>query len=245
MEPAMNTFYKLISPINGQANAAARDVPGCHMKSRRPKRRHSKPSLVCGLDLRGERDHSALCFLESEYRLNVQTAVREQHFLCRYFRRLRLGLGYPDIADYVARLNQQLSERYRREAIYVVDSKSVDSAVLNYFRERIGEDQIREVSITVGSEINDQPETDEFHVPKQQLVAQLQILLETGRLHLPDTIYSRVMKEELLQHGPKMQGSGTTALAAKTGQHDELVTSCSLAVLWLAQQRRLGALIWF
>jgi hypothetical protein len=186
-----------------------------------------------------------LCFLESEYRLNVQTAVREQHFLCRYLRRLRRGLAYPEIAGYVSRLNQQLSERYRREAIYVVDSTSVDSEVSNYFREKIGMDQIKEVAITTGSEDRYEPTPDELYVPKQQSTAQLQFLLQAGRLHLPDTIYSRVLKEELLQDVPRTPGSRTPQPPAQTGRHDDLVTSCSLAVLWLSQRRHLGALIWF
>jgi hypothetical protein len=241
----MNTFHKLISPVNEQANAATRNIAGYHTGWTRPRRRHAKPPLICGLDLRTERDHSALCFLESEYRLNVETAVREQHFLCRYLRRLRLGLGYPEIAEYISRLDQQLSERYGREAIYVVDSTSVDSAVLNYFREKIGEDQIKEVAITAGREDDYEPKPDEFYVPKQQSTAQLQILLQTGRLHLPDTIYSKVLKEELLHDGPETQGSSTPQLPAQTGTHDDLVTSCSLAVLWLTRQRRFSALVWF
>jgi hypothetical protein len=241
----MNTFHKRISPINEQAHAATRNIAGYHIRWTRPRRRHAKPPLVCGLDLRSERDHSALCFLESEYRLNVETAIREQHFLCRYLRRLRLGLGYPEIADYINRLDQQLSERYGREAIYVVDSTSVDSAVLNYFHETIGEDQIKEVAITAGSEDDYEPKPDEFYVPKQQSTAQLQILLQTGRLHLPDTIYSRVLKEELLHDGPETRGSGTPQPPALAGKHDDLVTSCSLAVLWLTQQRRFSGFIWF
>ena len=240
----MNTFYKLISPISEQTNAAS-NVTGYHTKWRRPTRRHATPPLVCGLDLRSDRDHRALCFLESEYRLNVQTAVREQHFLCRYLRRLRRGLAYPEIADYISRLNQQLSERYRREAIYIVDSTSVDSEVLDYFREKIGEDQIKGVAITVDSEDRYESKPDELYVPKQQSTAQLQLLLQTGRLHLPDTIYSRVLIEELLHGGPETESGGTSQLPAHISGHDDLVTSCSLAVLWLSQRRHLGALIWF
>lgn len=202
--------------------------------------------LACGLDLGSKRDHSALCLLESEFRTNEDTAERERHFICRYFRRLPLGLGYPEIVDYITRLDLKLSEQYERQAIYVVDSTGVGFAVLNYLRKQIGEEQIKGVSITGGTEAHYKPKPNEHYVPKQQLVAQLQVLLQTGRLHLPNTRDSKAMQEELLQYSLKMGGSGRPELGAlKTGQHDDLVTSCLLAVHWLTQQRRTPRVRWF
>ena len=247
MGPTRTPIYRPISPLNQEADAAARNALDNYLKWRLPaKKPQGKPRLVCGLDLGSKRDHSALCLIESEYRINEQTAEEEQHFICRYFRRLPLGLGYPEIVECIAKLDLQLSVKYEREAIFVVDSTGVGFAVLNYLRKEVGEDKIKGVSITGGREASYKPKPNEHYVPKQQLVAQLQVLLQTGRLHLPNTRDSKAMHEELLQYSLKMRGSGSPELGAlKSGQHDDLVTSCLLAVHWLTRRRTTPRVKWF
>jgi hypothetical protein len=113
---------------------------------------------------------------------------------------------------------------------------------LNYFGEKIGEDRIKKVSLTRSEH---ELKRDEFCVPKQQLIAELQELLQSGRLHLPDTMYSKALQGELLQDGSKIRGSEAAKPAAKTGKHDDLITSCLLAMHWLTQQKRSRMTIWF
>jgi len=64
--------------------------------------------------------------------------------------------------------------------------------------------------------------------------------------HLPNTRDSKAMQEELLQYSLKMRCAGQPELGAlKTGQHDDLVTSCLLAVHWLTQRRTTPRVKWF
>jgi hypothetical protein len=42
-----------------------------------------------------------------------------------------LGLGYPEVVDYIAKLDLQLREKYGREVIFVVYSIGVGLAALN------------------------------------------------------------------------------------------------------------------
>lgn len=71
-------------------------------------------------------------------------------------------------------------------------------AVLNYLRRQLGKYRIKGVSITAGSETPYNPKPNEFYVPKQQLVAQQQVLLQIGRLHLPNTKDNKAVQEERL-----------------------------------------------
>jgi hypothetical protein len=95
----------------------------------------------------------------------------------------------------------------------------------------------RQSNITAGLE--DRFDEHEVHIPKQHLVSMLQVLLQTGRIHLPQTADAKAMQEELQQYGLKVQSSGQPVLGAfKIGQHDDLVTALGLAVYYAEKHVR-------
>ena len=85
----------------------------------------------------------------------------------------------------------------------------------------------------------------EFHVPKQQLVSMLQVLMQTGKIHLPRTQEAKAVQEELLNFELKMRNTSQPEMGAlKVGTHDDLVCSLGLAVFYW-EKRRIPRIMWF
>jgi hypothetical protein len=66
---------------------------------------------------------------------------------------------------------------------------------------------------------------------KAWLVSRLQALLQTGRLHLPQTQEARALAKELLDYEIRVtENANDTYGAFRVGTHDDLVTALGLAV---------------
>jgi hypothetical protein len=98
---------------------------------------------------------------------------------------MRLGVTYPSVVSYVKDLDGTLIEQYDRQPIYVVDATGLGQPIINYLRQEIEPARIKAVHITAAQQMHQQKHN--LHVPKQQLVSMLILLLQTGRIHLPRT----------------------------------------------------------
>ena len=71
----------------------------------------------------------------------------------------------------------------------------------------------------------------EVKIGKAWLVGQLQVLLQSGRLHLPKTAEAEALAQELLDYEIRIDPDGNDKYGAfKVGRHDDLVTALGLAV---------------
>jgi len=104
----------------------------------------------------------------------------QSHFLARHVKRMRLGVTYPAVVNYVRELDAKLVEQHDRQPTYVVDATGLGQPVINYLRQEIDSARIKAVYITGGQEMHQQ--RHDLHVPKQQLVSMLILLLQTGRI---------------------------------------------------------------
>ena len=63
------------------------------------------------------------------------------------------------------------------------------------------------------------------------LVARLQALLQTGRIHLPGTAEAEVLAQELIDYEIRVDPDANDRYGAfKVGTHDDLATALGLAV---------------
>jgi hypothetical protein len=66
---------------------------------------------------------------------------------------------------------------------------------------------------------------------KAHLVSRLQVLPQTGRIHLPETAEAKALARELRGHEIRVtENANDTYGAFKVGSHDDLVTALGLAV---------------
>jgi len=183
--------------------------------------------LVAGLDLGQARDYSGLVVVE---RLDVAPVrsfgrpTEERHV--RHIERWALGTPYPAIVERVCNLMQ---EPIMRQAKVVLDATGVGRGIVDLFRDAHKDGLLPNwpvpVTITAGIEAVG------FHVPKRDLVARLQALVQTERLRIAEGLpLADVLTRELLAFRAKISAAGRdTYEAMRESDHDDLVVALALA----------------
>jgi len=188
-----------------------------------------------GLDLGQSRDYTALCVAEKvppegadDYELHV-----------RHLERFREVL-YPDVAERVRRLMD--APELKGKAALAVDATGVGAAVVDMLR-RSGL-TFDAVTIT-GGDTEIQSGYDSYRVPKRDLVGNLQVLLQSGRLKIARSLeHAETLRAELLNFRVKINVATAhdSYEAWREGDHDDLVLATALAA-WKAQKGEFIVLI--
>lgn len=180
-----------------------------------------------GVDLGKQADYTALSIIETfagPPMANGRPVKPEMHVV--WLRRLR-GVGYPQVIEEIAAMAAWPA---LRGAAFAVDATGLGRPIVDALRERIG--SLHAITITGGERVNS-PGPREWTVPKADLVACVQLLLQSRRLKIDDHLADlEALKGELLSFGYTISESGRSTMAAITG-HDDLVLSVALAC-WLA-----------
>jgi hypothetical protein len=177
-------------------------------------------TITVGVDIGQKVDPTALAVVEAQERSETI------HYLARHLERLPLGTPYPEVASRLERIKNALEERYGKAHFYV-DATGVGQPVVNLLRK---EDlYLTSVYITSGQHLR--KEGLDIYLPKALLVSRLQVLLQTGRIHLPKTSEAETLAKELLDYEIKVEEDGKDSYGAfRVGSHDDLVTALGLAV---------------
>ncbi len=183
-------------------------------------------SYTLGLDLGQTSDYTALVIVETvEAPHDAEPELRIRHI-----QRMALATSYPRIAEYVAGL--LTGEPLVGDADLVVDATGVGRPVVDLLR-RYGVNPVA-VTITGGDAVV--RDGDDLRVPKRDLVAVLQVLLQEGRLKCASIPGSEILQSELSNFrvtvnpttGHDSYGAGP-ASAWREGEHDDLVLAAALA----------------
>lgn len=189
---------------------------------------------VIGLDLGKSADYTALTGLEIQYSAESEDP-KDATFVCRYLERLKLGVSYPDQVEHVRRvcLREPLLSRTPQLAI---DQTGVGAAVVDLFKRAEINADLKPILIHGGNETT--REHGVYHVPKRELVGTAQVVLATGKLIISDQFkLKEVLIQELQNFQVKISNSGFDSYEGRSGTHDDLVLSLSMA-LWVARRRR-------
>lgn len=185
--------------------------------------------LYIGIDLGRNHDHTAIAIIH-----RVET-LYGPHLLVRFLERLPLGSPYPLVVEHIADL-----VRHCRECALIVDATGVGEPVVDSLRRAGLGCEIAAVTITSGQ--RESRTGSHYCVPKQDLIAGLQLAMEKDELRvarsLPDA--AALLRELLSVRVRSGFGSGSRSLrigADGYGEHDDLVTALSLAV-WRANRPR-------
>jgi len=149
-------------------------------------------------------------------------------------RRLKLGLPYPEIVRQVIAIAGMLPGA--RQLTYVVDATGVGRPVVDLLRQEVGNvAPIVPVVFTAGDAVR--YEDGSYRVPKKDLVHNVMVLLQTGKLRIAERSEdSRALVSELTNMRIKISSNEHTAYEAwRQGQHDDLVFALSLAC-WRARR---------
>ena len=124
-----------------------------------------------GLDLGQRQDFSAVAVVERD----EQGCMRVRHL-----ERLALGTPYVNVVSRVSEIMQH--PELARESRLVVDATGVGAPMVEMLRAARPAYRVTAVTITAGEHAHGREE--DWHVPKKDLMAGLQVLLEDGQLKI-------------------------------------------------------------
>jgi hypothetical protein len=201
-----------------------------------------------GLDLGQTQDYTAIAVVtfdrrrkeavalaEDIYRLGggsvSESKLPEAHLEVVHLERMPLGTPYPAVVRRVRTLLH--TPPLQKNVELVVDATGVGAAVVGILRE--AGLWFRSVLITAGDK--EVREGNTHKVPKRDLIAAPQVLLQSRKLHIASALpEAETLAEELQNFRYEITRSGNDTYAAwREGDHDDLVLAVALAV-WMAQK---------
>jgi hypothetical protein len=196
--------------------------------------------FLIGLDLGQRHDHSALVIVEKPFRHALSTMPRTLHV--RMAMRIPLGTPYPEVVEIVRWIVAMANQRRLADdglTRLVVDATNLGRPIVDLLRQARLDCLLVPVTITGGDRQNRRSgESEAMNVPKQDLIAGLQMALEKGELRLSKTMKELgALKRELMDVRLNRRPGGTPQFGAEAyGQHDDLVIALALAV-WQSTRR--------
>ncbi len=184
-----------------------------------------------GVDLGQRHDPTAICVCEVErrsYTLNERgwPTGGEYHFLARHLERLPLGTPYPAVVNRLAEIYRKLTASKHSVRVWV-DATGLGAPIVDLLD--MADLPVTPVYLTGSDKAVE--EGKELRLGKALLVSRLQVLLQSGRIHLPKTSESEALIQELLNYEIRVTDSANPVFGAfKTGTHDDLATALGLAV---------------
>ena len=186
-----------------------------------PGRRFS--NYLIGVDFGKLRDHSAVVILE---RSQDQTGLS---YTVRGLERFPLHTKFRDVRSRVREITEQYP--YRGNCHLLLDGTGIGEPVDELFRSDTFACPIEKFVITSGENATS------GHVPKKDLIANLQLMMEMGELHIPrDLPGTAWLLEEFRAMRAQPTSTGETRYEAPQGEHDDLVMALSLAA-WKSRPR--------
>ena len=202
--------------------------------------------FLIGVDLGQRRDHSAVAVVERmpreargfdpvAWRMNVEALPDE--WVVRHLERMPLGTPYTEVTERVVALARH--PRLQGSCRLVVDATGVGMPVVDMLRAARPGCAILPVWITGGEK--ERFDGAVWRVPKLDLLARLQALLETKRLRIPRRMREteRLMRELMSMRSERRASEHLKVGAEGAGEHDDLALAVGLAV-WPGRKPRVG-----
>jgi len=187
-------------------------------------------AVVIGIDIGQKVDPTAIAVVERQDRRG------EDHHVVRYLERLALGTPYPKIAERLAEVVTGVRAKGGITVTVYVDATGVGGPVVDL----LAVAGVKPIAcyFTYGDRWT--KEGRQVSIGKAWLVSRMQALLQTERLHLPDTDEARVLAKELQDYEIRVDQDANDKYGAfKVGTHDDLATALGLAVQPPGPSRRL------
>ncbi len=191
-----------------------------------------------GIDLAQARDATAIAAVDSysvaeELSADARTRRprRQKHHELVHLEKLQPGLSYPAQVSAIVCIVDALADGDRSVTLWV-DATGVGRPVVDLLR-RDCPYPLRAVTITSAAEVV--RHGSDLSVPKADLVATLEVVLSTRRLHVvPNLTLAKDLDAELRSFSYELSATGRPLYEGR-GAHDDLVLALSLAI-WAAER---------
>jgi hypothetical protein len=200
---------------------------------------------IVGCDLGQSADYTALSVLEKHRETNTTSpqkgfeppssvTVTRNVFHLRHLQRLKLGTSYVDVCDIVGTMLKALPKAKSAPAL-VIDKTGVGAPI----HDLMAKAGLRPIGVTITSGYDElRVLSNDWRVPKRNLVSILAVLLQSGRLKVaPDLSEAETFICELGNFKAKISATGHDSYDSWRGSiHDDLVLSVALAS-WFGERK--------
>lgn len=177
---------------------------------------------LIGIDVGQRHEHSGLCTVEEDRR-------GEKHYKVRHLERLPSGTNFPRLAERAAEVAQGTRRQLGKNPQIYINATGLGQPIVDLVQRRTRPSTIVAVYFTHGDRMAE--ESRKLILGKAFLVSRLQLLLQTGRLHLPRTDEAELLANELLDYEIEVDPDANERYGAfRVGSRDELVTALGMAV---------------
>lgn len=188
-----------------------------------------------GVDVGQAQEPTAIAVVERDF----DEEGEDYGLLCSYLQTLPGGTTYPEVASRLARIEESLLSRGADSLRLLVDVTNQGQPVIDLIRRRVAGELIAS-QFTAGTAAVSEGKS--WKIPKMELVTELKIMLQTGRLKIAgrgrDQEQERAVSEMLRElEAFQYDQPREEILEIKVGPRDSLVTALGLAV-WLAREYR-------
>jgi hypothetical protein len=192
--------------------------------------------ISIGLDLGQKHDPTAIVVVQTGF------DGKEWHHQARFLQRMPLGTSYPDVVKRVSMVASNAVVSFSREMwqnrgirieyyprLYV-DATGLGQPVIDLLKGiNMTVSKIHPCYFTHGDR-RIVSSNREIKIGKAWLVSRLQVLLQSGRLHIAKSAESEALIQELLDYEIRISEDSNTKYGAfSVGSHDDLVTALGLA----------------
>ncbi len=181
-----------------------------------------------GVDLGKEHDHTAIVVMEK---------MARGGFAVRHAERVPLGTPYPDAVERVREI--ALGREVAGRCCLTVDATGVGTPVVDMLRAARMGCEICAVKITSGERETQAGQM--WHVPKRDLIAGVQVLLQKGELRIARRLREAgALVRELLDVQIRVKSNGHARMGADGhGEHDDLAIALALGC-WRGKRGTIG-----
>ena len=185
--------------------------------------------VAIGVKLGQKNLPTAICVVDSKWRRPSSAPGRESHFVVRHVERLPAGTSFPESAEVLDRLHTGARSKAGYRPRIFVDATGLGSPILELLSAKVG--WIVGVYFNHGDRRLEDSSADEIRLGKAWLIARLQTLLQTQRLHLPKGKDFQSLAQDLCDYQIEVTPDANDRYGAfKVGSQDEVVTALGLAV---------------
>jgi hypothetical protein len=179
-----------------------------------------------GVHIGTNRDPSAIAIAEMVRRTEGEGTGT--HFHLRFLEAMATGTRYSDIAQRTADACSGIRNRGRSIWTVFVNLTGTGAPPLDLIREKLPSERVIAVYFNHGDRRTEAEGS--VNLGKALLVSRLKLLLQTNRLHLPQTEVANSLGSELLEFHHVLDPRANERYGAfRVGTRDELVTALGLA----------------
>jgi len=185
--------------------------------------------IILGVDVGQKSKSTGVAVVEIDDRKEGSRGL-VNHYLVHFLERLPAVMSFPAMAQRLSEISGGIFRKSSQEPYAYINATGLGQPVIDLFRGEIRE--VRHIQPVYFNHGDQRREEDrKIYLGKAHLVSRLQVLLQSGRLHLPSSPEAEQLAQELRDYEIEVREDANDRYGAfRVGTQDDLVTALGLAV---------------